>query len=189
MSAKKQNNAQLSVRPLELADISYIVNYWTTASVEFLNSMGADPAKMPSAAQFEKNLKQVCAANNREKKADYLIWLVDGNAVGFSSLKNIAFGESGEMHLHIWDSSLRGKGYGAILFSLAAVDFYRRFELKKIKCEPSAANPLPNKMLQKIGFPCVRKWIGASSELSQVCELSEYDIRRDVAEKYLMDKS
>jgi hypothetical protein len=42
-------------------------------------------------------------------------------------------------------------------------------------------------MLQKIGFPLVKTYEGASSELSAVCELNQYDIQPKIAEEYLMN--
>jgi hypothetical protein len=57
------------------------------------------------------------------------------------------------MHLHIWNTERRGKGIGGRLFCLSAIDFFERFEVREIVCEPGASNPYPNRMLQKIGFP------------------------------------
>ena len=55
-------------------------------------------------------------------------------------------------------------------------------------CEPRAANPAPNRMLRTIGFPLLQTYVGASSELSAVCELNRYEILRDVAEAYLASR-
>ncbi len=175
----------LTVRPLQLSDIPKIVKYWTSASLEDLERMGADPAKIPSPSYFEQNLRQIYETQDGEAKTYYLIWLVDGVAVGFSSLKNIVIGKTGEMHLHMWEASMRGKGHGAKLFCLSAVEFFQRFQLEKIKCEPRASNPFPNGMLRKTGFCLVGSRVAASSELSLVCELNHYDILRSTAESYL----
>jgi RimJ/RimL family protein N-acetyltransferase len=180
-----QDHSHYNVRPLELADIPNVVSYWANASSADLEAMGADQLKLPTSVQIESDLKKILATPESEKRTAYMIWLVDGVSVGFSSLKNIVFGESGEMHLHMWNRPFRGKGHGSTLFCLAALEFYRRFHLKRIKCEPRAANPMPNKMLQKVGFPLVRTHIAASSELSLVCELNEYNIRRETAALYL----
>ena len=174
-----------AVRPLELSDIPHIVNYWLESSPEDLIRMGADALKMPTAEQFEISLKSTLEHANQDAKVSYLIWLVSGMPIGFSSLKNIQFGESGEMHLHMWDSSFRGKGYGAILFCLSAMSFYKEFKLKAIKCEPMVSNPLPNRMFHKIGFPLVETRTGTSSELSLICELNHYSITLNVAAQYL----
>jgi RimJ/RimL family protein N-acetyltransferase len=177
--------SKLRVRPLQLSDIPKIVNYWASTSPEDLERMGADSSKIPSTSEFEQSLRRIYETHERDAKTYYLIWMVDEMAVGFSSLKNIVIGKSGEMHLHIWEPSMRGRGYGANFFCLSAVEFFRRFELEKIKCEPRASNPFPNGMLRKIGFPLVGTRVAASSELSLVCELNHYDISKSIAEGYL----
>src|SRR5262249_28513680 len=101
-----------------------------------------------------------------------------------SSLKDIVPGESGSMHLHMWSADLRGRGYGPRLFCLSALDFYQRFNLKRIICEPKADNLMANRMLQKLGFPLLVTHIAASSELSVVCELNPYVILREIANRH-----
>lgn len=174
-----------AVRPLLPEDISQVVDYWLNATPEYLRSMGADPARLPSEAQWRSNLERIVACPVSEATTYYVVWLVDGRAVGFNSLKNIVFGESGDMHLHMWDIESRGKGYGGRLFCMAAVEFFRSFQLRRIICEPSASNPAPNRMLRRIGFPLVRTYTGTSSEVSMVCELNQYEIVPAIAQRYL----
>ena len=85
----------------------------------------------------------------------------------------------------MWRVDLRGKGYGPGLFCLAVLDFYERFNLKRMICEPKADNPAPNQLLRGIGFPLVSTRIGAGSELGVICELNRYDIARPIAESFL----
>jgi RimJ/RimL family protein N-acetyltransferase len=89
----------------------------------------------------------------------------------------------------MWRADLRGKGHGAHLFCLAAVDFYKRFNLKRIICEPKADNPAPNRLLQRIGFPLVSTRVGRGSELGAICKLNCYDIVREIAEHYLLTRN
>jgi RimJ/RimL family protein N-acetyltransferase len=177
--------SRFAVRPLTPEDIPQIIDYGVNASPEFLRGMGADAGKIPARVVWQANLEKVLTTPVREARVFYLTWLVDGHALGFNSLKNIVYGETGEMHLHVWDKASRGKGYGGPLFCLAAIEFFERFELKTIHCEPSASNAAPNKLLQRIGFPLVQTRIAASSELSLVCELNRYEILRETAEEYL----
>ncbi|MDR3393090.1 MAG: GNAT family N-acetyltransferase [Sulfuriferula sp.] len=179
------SDVNFAVRGLDLSDIPHIVDYWLKSSPEDLLRMGADASKMPTAEQFEMSLKSMLAQTQQDAEVAYLIWLVNDMPIGFSSLKNIRFGECGEIHLHMWDSSFRRKGYGAILFCLSTLNFYNEFKLKTIKCEPKASNLLPNKMFHNIGFPLVNTRMGASSELSLVCELNQYDITLNIAIQYL----
>ena len=177
--------SRFAVRPLELEDVPHIVDYWVNAGPEHLLAMGTDASQVPGRARWQANLERIVGTPERDATTFYLVWVVDGRAIGFNSLKNIVYGDSGEMHLHIWEESSRRKGYGAPLFCLAAIEFFRRFELKSIYCEPSASNPAPNAMLQRIGFPLVRTHTAASSEISLVCELNRYEVDRATAEAYL----
>src|SRR5262245_35728712 len=176
---------QLSVRPLEREDIPHIIDYWLHASPAELLAMGADASKLPARAQWQENLEEILATPEQRASTFYLIWTADGRAIGFSSLKNIAYGHCGEMHLHMWEKASRGQGRGGRLFCLAAIEFFRRFGLQEICCEPRTSNPAPNRMLQRIGFPLVRTHTKASSEIALVCEVNRYDILPAIAEAYL----
>lgn len=150
-----------------------------------LARLGVDAKKVPSAAALRSQLHALVDAPPQDAKASYLVWLVDGRAVGFNSLKRIVFGVRGDMHLHMWDGGLRGKGFGGTLFCLAALEFFERFRLKEIVCEPSRGNPAPNEMLRRVGFRLIGTRVGASSDLSLVTDLNTFAIERDVAHAYL----
>jgi RimJ/RimL family protein N-acetyltransferase len=174
--------ASLNVRPMTPRDIAPIVRYFTEAPPDLLARMGIAPENVPSAKDLTEQLETLLKTPDSEAQVCYTVWNVDGKSIGFSSLKHIQFGETGDMHLHIWDESIRGKGLGGVLFSLSALHFYERFRLKKIVCEPRQTNPLPNRMLEKAGFPLVGKRFGKSSELSIETDLNTYEIRRDIAQ-------
>jgi RimJ/RimL family protein N-acetyltransferase len=176
---------KFAVRALTVDDIPYIQDYWLNASPEYLTTMGADQRKLPNRRQWQENLEKILETPEKQASTFYLVWLVDGRSIGFNSLKNIVYGERGEIHLHIWDATSRGKGYGGPLFCLAAIEFFRRFELKQIHCEPSASNPAPNRLLQRIGFPLILTHTTASSEISLVCELNRYNVTLEIAQEYL----
>jgi RimJ/RimL family protein N-acetyltransferase len=176
---------KFAVRPLGQEDIPHIIDYWVNASPEHLLAMGADIRKVPARTQWQANLENILTTPEPEAKTFYLIWLVDGRAIGFNSLKNIVYGERGEMHLHVWEKESRGKGYGGPLFCLATVEFFERFKLKTIYCEPRVSNPAPNRLLQRIGFPLILTHTAATSEVSLVCEVNRYQIVREIAEQHL----
>jgi len=138
---------------------------------------------------MRSDLETMLATPNEGVRNLVLAWCIDGEAIGHSSLKDIVPGELGSIHLHMWRADLRGKGHGAHLFCLAAVEFYKRFNLKRIVCEPKADNLSPNRLLQRIGFPLISTRIGKSSELSTICKLNCYDIVREIAEQYLLTRS
>jgi len=176
---------KLAIRPLRRSDVPHLVDYWTKAKRPDLERMAVDPAKVPSAETLRGQLEALVDAPQDSTKSFYLVWLVEGRPVGYSSLKNIAHGDRAEMHLHMWDPDVRGQGYGATLFCQSALEFYERFGLAQIICEPSRGNPMPNAMLRRIGFALVGMRVGASSDLSAVTDLNTYRIDLETAQRYL----
>ena len=176
---------ELSIRPLATKDLDDFIAYFTRASKADAERMGLDIDRVPSASQLRSDLQSMIVAPPHRLSSFVLAWCIDGKTIGHSSLKDIVAGDFGSMHLHMWRADLRGRGYGPRLFCLSALDFYERFNLKRIICEPKADNPMANRMLKKIGFPLILTHVAASSEISVVCELNRYEILRDVANRYL----
>lgn len=179
-----KKTARLTVRPLATKDLDGYIDYFTRPSKADAERMGLAIDRVPSATRLRSDLQAMIAAPVNHFRSFVLAWCVDGRAIGHSSLKEIVPGDFGSIHLHMWRADLRGKGYGPRLFCLSVLDFYERFSLKRMICEPKADNPMPNRTLKKIGFPLVLTHVAASSELSIVCELNRYEILRDVAERY-----
>jgi RimJ/RimL family protein N-acetyltransferase len=178
----------LSVRPLAADDFDGFINYWLRLSEVEIGRLGVAIDRVPSAARIRSDLEAMVIARDDEVRSFVLAWCINGEAIGHSSLKDIVPGDSGSIHLHMWRPDLRGKGHGPHLFCLAAVDFYERFKLRRIICEPKADNPPPNRLLQGIGFPLISTRIGRSSELGTICKLNRYDIVREIAEDYLLTR-
>lgn len=153
------NTPQLSVREIQQSDIPLLINYWLTAGDDFLRGMGADPAKMPAREEWIKMLNEQLQTGYPEKKSYALIWLVDGRPVGHSNVNKIIFGQEAYMHLHLWDASLRGTGYGVAFVKMGIPYFFKNLQLKKLYCEPYAHNAAPNKTLPKAGFKFVKSYV------------------------------
>jgi RimJ/RimL family protein N-acetyltransferase len=175
--------AKLSVRPLGREDLDGFVAYFTDLNEEDCARMGIQIERIPSHAQLRAEVEAIIAFPTPQ--IFILSWCINGQVIGHSSLKDIIPGEFGTMHLHIWRTDLRGHGYGPRLFCLSAIDFYDRFNLKRIICEPKADNATPNRMLQKVGFPLVLTHVAASSELTPPCEVNRYEILREIVQRYL----
>ena len=180
-----QQNARLTVRPLASEDLDGYIAYFTRISRADAERMGLAIDRVPSASRMRADLEAMIATPVDRLRSFILAWCVDGKTVGHSSLKDIVPCEFGSIHLHMWRADLRGRGYGPRLFCLSTLDFYQRFNLKRIICEPKADNPMANRMLTKIGFPRVLTHVAAGSELGVVCELNRYEILRDIAERYV----
>jgi RimJ/RimL family protein N-acetyltransferase len=177
---------RLTVRPLASEDFDGYIAYFTQPSQADAERMGLAIVRVPSATRLRSDLEAMMATPVDQLRTFILAWCVDGITIGHSSLKDIVPDDFGSIHLHMWRADLRGKGYGLRLFCLSVLDFYERFNLKRIICEPKADNPMANRLLQKVGFPLVLTHVAASSELSVICELNRYEILRDVAERYLL---
>ncbi|WP_419420209.1 GNAT family N-acetyltransferase [Legionella sp. D16C41] len=175
----------LSIRALREEDIPNIVNYWFENNDANFIRMGADKAKLNSPIKFAHSLQAICSAPLKEVASYYLVWLINEKAIGYSALKDILRDEIAHMHLHMWDVESRGKGYGAKLFCMAALEFYKIFNLKMILCEPRSSNKLPNNMLTKIGFKKWKTYLSTSSELALTCELNSYVIDPKLAAHFL----
>jgi RimJ/RimL family protein N-acetyltransferase len=175
---------RLIVRPLTSDDLDGYIAYFTRPSKADAERMGLAIHRVPSAARLRSELEVMLVTPLHRLRSFVLAWCLDGKTIGHSSLKDIVPGDVGSIHLHMWRSDLRGKGYGPRLFCLSVLDFYKRFNLKRMICEPKADNPMANRMLRRIGFPLVLTRVAASSELSVVCELNRYEILRDIAERY-----
>ncbi|STX51496.1 ribosomal-protein-alanine acetyltransferase [Legionella busanensis] len=178
----------LSIRALKETDIPSIVNYWFENTDANFNRMGADKTKFNSKTNFVDSLKTICNASLDQVTSYYLIWLIDEKAVGYSALKDIVKQQIAHIHLHMWDEKNRGKGHGAKLFCMAALEFYKIFNLKMMLCEPRSSNNMPNKMLTNIGFQKWKTYLSTSSELSLTCELNSYIIDFNVANQFLLKK-
>lgn len=176
---------ELTVRPLAATDFDGFINYWRGLSPQEIETMGVAIDRMPSATRVHSDLKRMLTARDNDVRTFVLAWCVNGEAIGHSSLKDIVPGDSGSIHLHMWRADLRGEGHGSHLFCLAVVDFYKRFKLRRMICEPKADNLVANRLLRRIGFPFIFTRVGKSSELSAVCKLNRYDIVREIAEDYL----
>ena len=55
-------------------------------------------------------------------------------------------------------------------------EFFRRFELRMIACEPSSRNPGPNKLLQRLGFAVARTYRTVPSDINVEHEVNRYEI-------------
>ena len=148
----------LSVREMHQSDIELITEYWLTADPEFLLGMGVDLSKVPTKETWLEMLNEQLVQSYPEKKSYCLIWTVDHEPVGHSNVNKIKFGQEAYMHLHIWKTGIRKKGYGVQLVKRSLPYFFKNLELKKLFCEPYALNPAPNKVLEKVGFSFVKEY-------------------------------
>lgn len=148
----------LSIKQLDHSDVPFILDYWMNATPEYLRGMGADPAKMPTSEDFSKMLTAQISTPIEQVKGLATIWLIDGERVGHCNVNQLEYGQRANMHIHLWNASLRTRGYGQLLVKKSIAYFFNKLHLKVLYCEPYALNPAPNKLLPKIGFTFVKNY-------------------------------
>lgn len=169
-----------SVRELKPEDAKYIVNYFHDGSHDFLWDMGVDPEKLPPKAEWEDMIVDDLDYPMEERKFYYLLWLINDEPVGHANLSHIHYGEEANMHLHMWDEAHRKSGGGSSFVTLCLAQFFEKYNLKRIVCEPNADNPAPNRVLEKLGFNFIKKHEKVPGFINYHQPLNRWVLERDV---------
>ncbi len=141
-----------SVREMPLSEVGIRIRYFHEASDDYLLDLGVDRDLLPEPEAWQSFHERDYERSLTERENYALLWELDGQTVGFSSLDHIVFGEEAFMHLHIVERSWRRRGLGTNFVKLSASKYFEVFELKYLYCEPNALNAAPNRTLQRAGF-------------------------------------
>lgn len=175
-SMPRYGNDDLKIRDMVASDVPLVQSYWMELTQSDIARMSVNPQKISIKARQVENYLELAGTEYRDRTIDALMWELNGKPIGVSTLRHILFGDSAEIHLHIIDPLLRRSGYGHRFFALSLEEYFRRFELRLIVCEPSAQNPAPNRLLQKLGFTVARTYVTHPSEVSVEHEVNRYEI-------------
>ncbi len=176
-------NINISVREMREDDIASIVNYFHDASAEYLAGMGAIKALLPSKESWANSIKADLQKENKDKALYYLIWELDGKAIGHTNENNIAFGNEAYMHLHIWAKDVRKKRLGAKFIRKSLSFYFKNFELKTLLVEPYAKNPAPTNTILASGFTFERERETIPSIVCEMQIVKRYTLSRDAWKK------
>ncbi|MCF8298547.1 MAG: GNAT family N-acetyltransferase [Saprospiraceae bacterium] len=155
----------MEVRELKISEIELVVDYFLNSTPEYMAGMGVDYNKLPKREEWIQLIEADFNREIKERELYYLLWLIDGKAVGHSNINKIQYGESAFMHLHLWKPEIRRKGIGSELIKASIPYYFNTFELKELHCYAYHLNPAPHKTLEKVGFEfvkeseCVPGWI------------------------------
>lgn len=149
----------ISIRGLAEEDIDSIVGYFVDATPEHLLGMGVDRVKLFPRKRWSELIAEQLAKPNAEKELYYVIWEVDGKAIGHSNINKIRYGDEAYMHLHMWTPATRTQGLGTSLIKMTIPFYFENFDLQNLFCEPYADNPAPNKTLPKVGFKFLERYV------------------------------
>ena len=176
-------SSKIAIRDFQPGDARHIVGYFVDAEVDYLLDMGADPNKLPSREDWTTKLLEEFDKPIQEKEYFYVIWLIDGKAVGHSNINNIRFGLSATMHLHIWQAENRKRGSGLQFLRLTIPQYFHRFLLQTLICEPFAGNPAPNRILPQVGFDLAKTYETTPGVINLLQTVNRYEMTRERFDK------
>lgn len=182
MTRSFQNQPSVTVRPMQLDEYPFVVEYFHGAPDELLLRMGVERRLLPPRRRWLEQLRADHTRGPGEAERIWLCWLHDAEAVGHSSLSEIVPGDHAHIHLHMWRPLDRRHGLGARLFHLSATYAFEHLDLARLYCEPKADNPAPNRVLGKLGFRLIETRWGNPGSITfeqqtnlYVLERSEHD--------------
>lgn len=170
---------RISVRIMTKNDVPYIVNYWQSASKDYLLTMGAMIEKIPSKETMSLFLEGQVRLSDDKKESFCAIWLLDNEPIGHCNVNTITYGKQATMHLHAWNSLERNRGYGVQFVKLSLKYFFKQLKLEKVVCEPYALNDAPNRTLQKAGFSFVKEYITIPGSLNFEQSVKQWSLTRE----------
>jgi len=141
---------------MQLSDTDVIIDYFHSASPEFLNTLGIDPSRLPERARWKAIFERLFALPIEERNFFAIVWELDGKLAGWSSADKIVFGQEAYMHLHILEPERRQSGNGTFFVKESAKIYFDTLRIARLFCEPYALNVAPNRTLQAAGFKYVK---------------------------------
>lgn len=167
-----------STREMTPADAERVVDYFSTADADYLKGMGAEKSKLPAREDWIAAIQAELDKPFEEKQLYYVVWEVDGEAIGHSNINNITFGKEAFMHLHIWQKENRRFGSGAALVKQSIPKYFEHFQLEKLRCEPFAGNPAPTRLLEQVGFEFVEIYETTPSIICFPQQVKRYEMSK-----------
>ncbi|HEX3484693.1 MAG TPA: GNAT family protein [Micropepsaceae bacterium] len=150
---------QLAVREMAPDEAHLVVDYFYTSTPEYLDGMGVDPSRLMSPDAWRAFLQSEFSLPPGKRQVFFVLWLLDGQPVGFSGCNKIVFGESAFMHLHVSVPEHRQKGIGTECVRRSVDIYFEALRLKRLFCEPNAFNTGPHRTLQKCGFKYLKTYM------------------------------
>jgi RimJ/RimL family protein N-acetyltransferase len=157
---------KLDVRAMRLDETGIIVDYFHGSTPEHLDTLGVDPARLPDPDRWRHGYERQHALPLEQRTAFEVVWLLDDETVGFSTVDKLRFGDEANMHLHITRPERRRSGLGVELVRRTTALYFETLRLQRLFCQPNALNTAPNRTLQAAGFRYVKTLMTAPSPLN-----------------------
>lgn len=156
-----------------------MADYFLSADDAFLRGMGVERRLLPTREAWLAQLLADHGRPDEQKDRLYVAWLLNGEAIGHSSVNRITVGEEAHFHLHLWRPELHKSGLG-LEFCRRAIDlFFERLRLQRLWCEPYAENTAPNRALLKLGFEFVRRYRTVPGAINFEQDVNVYFMTRE----------
>lgn len=168
-----------TTREMTPLDAERVVDYFSNSDEAYLKGMGAEKSKLPPREDWIVAIQAELDKPYKEKSLYYVIWEVDGEAIGHSNINNISFGQEAFMHLHIWKKENRRFGNGLDLVRLSIPKYFELFQLETLRCEPFAGNPAPVRLLEHVGFEFVEIYETTPSIICLPQEVRKFEMSRE----------
>lgn len=168
----------LSVRLMELDEVKIRIDYFHSASPEFLEQLGVDPARLPAPDDWLESYAQDYALPLEQRSQLQLLWSLNNQPVGFSSVDAIDFGKQANMHLHVLKGDNRNSGIGTRCVELSVSLYFDMLKLDRLYCQPYSFNIAPNRTLQKAGFKYIKTYNTVPSSLNFNQPVTQWMIER-----------
>jgi RimJ/RimL family protein N-acetyltransferase len=81
--------------------------------------------------------------------------------------------------LDILHQAARHAGLGTEFLRRSIEVFFRRFALRRLYCEPYAANPAPNRVLSKAGFRFIERYRTIPGLINSEQEVNRYVLEHE----------
>ncbi len=147
---------RLGAREMLPPEANILISYFHNATPEHLEMLGVDPTRLPSPQAWRELIAAQYALPIESRRAFLVLWLEDGQPVGFSTCDKIVYGERANMHLHVLEPTNRQRGIGTECVRQSVDIYFTKLRLKSLFCEPNAFNVGPNRTLQKANFKYVK---------------------------------
>lgn len=170
---------QITIREITEADIHPIVSYWTDAPHSYLEAMGIDTTDLSRFDAMAAGIQAELAATYPEKKTLHLIAEFGGQAIGHVYVNNVQFGAAAFVHLHLWRGTPKGQKLGRRMVAAAIPYFFEKLELMALLCEPAAANPAPNRTMERLGFSLVKTYETVPAGWNFLLEVNQWRLSRE----------
>lgn len=169
---------ELIVRRYQTGDIAPHSGYIFDSPVDFLESIGFDTATRPNRKEWEAGTLERVSKSQSEPPT-IIVGELHGRAIGmvFLDKRDLAIEPTPKLHFHIFDSSLRGKGIGPILFMAALQSLSQFHGYKRFLIEPKASNAPMNALMRKLGFKHLKNYTIEPKPMVQRMLVSQYEIQ------------